>query len=272
MTAAGGPSREQSVSDPMSRPGSGLGRVHGSNAAGTAGGLPVTLHFPMLARLCGADHVVLMTALQKHVRVLEPKQDIIREGEQPGTVNVIIEGWAQRYKQLVDGRRQILSFVIAGDLCHSNFALDAMDHSLAAVTRIKVGAISRFEFQDIIDRSPQLAQALWRSEIVTAAIQREWTVSVGRRTACERVAHLFCEMFLRLKAIGATEGNACEFPLRQLEIAEATGLTQVHVNRTIQDLRRDRLIELRGRRLVVLDLDRLMSTALFNPGYLHLER
>ncbi|HKT85212.1 MAG TPA: Crp/Fnr family transcriptional regulator [Novosphingobium sp.] len=232
----------------------------------------MTLHFPTLATLWGADDTVLTDALQKRVRVLEPKQDIIREGEQPGTVNVILEGWAQRYKQLVDGRRQILSFVIAGDLCHSNFALGAMDHSLAAVTRVKIGAISRFEFKDIVDRSPQLAQALWRSELLTAAMQREWTISVGRRTAHERVAHLFCEIFVRLRAIGATEDNACEFPLRQLEIAEATGLTQVHVNRTIQDLRRDQLIELHHRRLVVLDLERLMSVALFNPAYLHLER
>lgn len=232
----------------------------------------MTVHFPALARASGTDHEALIAALQRRVRVLEPKQDLIREGEQPGTVNVILEGWAQRYKQLIDGRRQILSFVIAGDLCHSSFLFDAMDHSLAAVTRITVGAISRFEFQDIVDRSPQLAQALWRSELVSAAMQREWTISIGRRTAYERVAHLFCEMFVRLRAIGATEGHACEFPLRQLEIAEATGLTQVHVNRTIQELRRDRLIELHHRRLIVLDLDGLMSAALFSSDYLHLER
>lgn len=231
----------------------------------------MTLHFPLLAQSWGADHAAIETAMQRRVRVLEPKQDIIREGEQPGTVNFIIEGWAQRYKQLVDGRRQILSFVVAGDLCHSNFALGPMDHSLAAVTRVKLGSMSRFEFREMVDRSPQFAQALWRSELVATAMQREWTISIGRRTASERVAHLFCEMFVRLKAIGATQGNACEFPLRQQEIAEATGLTQVHVNRTIQELRRHGLIELHHRRLVILDLGQLMSVALFDPAYLHLD-
>lgn len=235
-------------------------------------GNSLTLHLSAFVRLAPADREIMGQALQRRVRILEPRQDIIREGERPRFVNVILEGWAQRYKQLADGRRQILSFFIAGDLCDANvFILKQMDHSLSTVTRVKLAEISQSEFQEIMERSPQIAQALGWNELVTVAIQREWTTNIGQRTAFERIAHLFCEMFVRLRATGRTEGDACEFPLTQSEIAEATGLTQVHVNRTIQEMRRDQLIELRNKRLQVFDLDRLMSVALFNPNYLHLD-
>ncbi|WP_395396483.1 Crp/Fnr family transcriptional regulator [Novosphingobium sp. BL-8A] len=232
----------------------------------------LTLHLSAFVRLSSADREILTKALRKRVRVLPPRQDIIREGDRPRFVNVILDGWAQRYKQLADGRRQILSFFIPGDLCDANvFILKEMDHSLSTVTSVNLAEISQYEFQEIIENSPRIAQALWWSELVTVAIQREWTTSIGQRTAYERIAHLFCEMFVRLRTIGRTDGHSCEFPLTQSEIADATGLTQVHVNRTIQELRRDQLIELRNRRLLVFDLDRLMSVALFNPNYLHLD-
>lgn len=232
----------------------------------------LTLHLSAFVRLASADREILTQALQRRVRILEPRQDIIREGERPRFVNVILEGWAQRYKQLADGRRQILSFFIAGDLCDANiFILKQMDHSLSTVTRVKLAEISQSEFEEIMERSPRIAQALWWNELVTVAIQREWTTNIGQRTAYERIAHLFCEMFVRLRTTGRTDDDECEFPLTQSEIAEATGLTQVHVNRTIQEMRRDQLIELRNKRLKVFDLDRLMAVALFNPNYLHLD-
>jgi CRP-like cAMP-binding protein len=235
-------------------------------------GNSLTLHFSAFARLSDADREVLAKALKKRVRVLPPKHDIIREGDRPRYVNVILDGWAQRYKQLADGRRQILSFFIAGDLCDTNvFILKAMDHSLSTVTEVNLAEISQFEFQEIIENSPRISQALWWSELVTVAIQREWTTNIGQRTAYERIAHLFCELFVRLRTVGRTEGNSCEFPLIQSEIADATGLTQVHVNRTIQEMRRDQLIELRNKRLLVFDLERLKSVSLFNPNYLHLD-
>lgn len=156
-------------------------------------------------------------------------------------------------------------------LCDTNvFILRKMDHSLSTVTEVKLAEISQFEFQEIMENSPRISQALWWSELVTVATQREWTTNIGQRTAYERIAHLFCEIFMRLRTIGQTDAKGCEFPMTQAEIAEATGLTQVHVNRTIQDLRRNQLIELRGRRLQVLDLGRLEKAAMFNPNYLHL--
>lgn len=232
----------------------------------------LTLHLSAFVRLSGHDREILATALSKRIRVLPPRHDIIREGDNPKFVNVILEGWAQRYKQLADGRRQILSFFIAGDLCDTNvFILRKMDHSLSTVTEVALAEISQAEFQEMMENSPRISQALWWSELVAVATQREWTTNIGQRTAYERIAHLFCEIFMRLRTVGLTQDNACEFPMTQSEIAEATGLTQVHVNRTIQDLRRDHLIELRGRRLLVLSLEGLEAAAMFNPNYLHLD-
>lgn len=231
----------------------------------------LTRHLSAFVRLSRDEREMLAKALTKRVRVIPPRHDIISEGDRPRFVNVILDGWAQRYKQLADGPRQILSFFVAGDLCDTNvFILRKMDHSLSTVTEVKLAEISQFEFQEIMENSPRISQALWWSELVTVATQREWTTNIGQRTAYERIAHLFCEIFLRLRTIGQTDANGCEFPMTQAEIADATGLTQVHVNRTIQDLRRDQLIELRGRRLQVLDLDRLEKAAIFNPNYLHL--
>jgi CRP-like cAMP-binding protein len=232
---------------------------------------PLQLHLSAFVRLSHSDQEVVSAALNRRMRVIEARSDIIREGERPRFVNVVLEGWAQRYKQLADGRRQILSFFIAGDLCDTNvFILGQMDHSVASVSRLKIAEISESEFEAILESSPRITRALWWNELVTVSIQREWTTNIGQRTAYERIAHLFCEMFVRLRTVQLTDGLSCDFPLTQSEIAEATGLTQVHVNRTLQELRRAGLIELRQKRLTVFDFERLMAVALFNPNYLHL--
>lgn len=232
----------------------------------------LSLHLSAFVKLSDADRDLLEAMLSKRVRVLPARHDIIREGDKPNFVNVVLEGWAQRYKQLADGRRQILSFFVAGDLCDANvFILKAMDHSLSTITPVRVAEISKQDFRELVEASPRIGEALWWTELVAIAIQREWTTSIGQRTAYERIAHLFCEMFVRLRTVKLTQGDTCEFPLTQSDIADATGLTQVHVNRTIQEMRRDGLIDLRTRQLTVHDLDRLMTVALFNANYLHLD-
>jgi CRP-like cAMP-binding protein len=117
-----------------------------------------------------------------------------------------------------------------------------------------------------------VAQALLWDQLVTAAIQREWTFNLGRRTAFERMAHLLCELFMRLQAAGLTGDRSCSFPLTQADLADALGLSAVHVNRTLQELRADGLIVLRGKELLVTDLDRLQEAAQFDANYLHLDR
>lgn len=211
--------------------------------------------------------------LQRRVRVVPPRRDIIREGDTPRFVNVVLEGWAQRYKQLADGRRQTLSLFVPGDVCDANVLFDAeMDHSVASVTKVKLAEIPVSEFKELMEQSCGIRRAVWRNELVTVSIQREWTTNIGRRTAYERIAHLLCELFVRLRAVGLTSESACEFPLTQSDVADATGLTQVHVNRIVQEMRRDGLIELRNRQLTMRDYDRLAAVALFNPNYLHLRR
>jgi CRP-like cAMP-binding protein len=210
-------------------------------------------------------------AMRRQVRALGPHKDIIREGENPGAVNVLIDGWAMRYKQLSDGRRQILSFFFPGDICDANvFLLKEMDHSVGTLTHVTYAEISRRDFEEL-EESPAIASALRWRELVTMAIQREWTTNIGQRSAYERMAHLFCEIFVLLRRIGLVRDSGFAFPLTQTDIADATGMTPVHVNRTLQRLRHDGLIELKNRRMVLPDPDALMRAAQFNPNYLHLD-
>ncbi|HEV2867604.1 MAG TPA: Crp/Fnr family transcriptional regulator [Allosphingosinicella sp.] len=207
------------------------------------------------------------------MREVEPRRDLIREGEKPRAVNLILEGWGSRYKQLPDGRRQILSFVLPGELCDPNvFILREMDHSIGAITRMRYAEIAPADFQELMTASPRLTQGFWWNELAAVATAREWIANVGQRNARERIAHLLCELFIRLRLSGLTEGDACDFPPTQHDLADATGLTSVHVNRTLQDMRREGLIELRGRRLIIPDLDALKQAAGFKENYLHLQR
>lgn len=216
---------------------------------------------------------MLREAFENCNRTIPARRDIYREGESPHVLAVVLDGWVQCHKQLANGRRQILSFLLPGDLCTAaSFMADPIDHTVAAVTQARIAEIAEMELARLVPQCPSIAQAVSRNGQIAAAIQRERTTSVGQRTAYERIAHLFCEMFFRLRVIGLTEGHSCPFPLTQSEIAEVTGLTQVHVNRTLQDLRREGLVELQQRQLTLIELDRLMSIALFNPNYLGLDR
>jgi CRP-like cAMP-binding protein len=128
------------------------------------------------------------------------------------------------------------------------------------------------EMNALTEGRPRITQALWWHELVTAAVQREWTLNLGQRSAYERLAHLLIELYMRLRAVGRAHDGRCDFPLTQNDLADATGLTAVHVNRTLQELRRDRLIELERKQLQIIDLPRLIDIAMFNANYLHLDR
>lgn len=222
-------------------------------------------------KLSSADRILIQKLGTDRVRHFGPHEDILREGEPPTDVNLILSGWAYRYKQLEDGRRQIIAFFLPGDLCdHNIFILREMDHSVGTITKVMVAGVSREAFEAATLKHPRITQALWWEALVTSAIQREWTVNLGQRNAAERMAHLLCELFLRLQTVELTNGNSCEFPVTQAELADATGLTSVHVNRTLQELRSAGLIELKSRTLVILDLEKLMQVAMFNTNYLHL--
>jgi CRP-like cAMP-binding protein len=222
-------------------------------------------------RLSPEDKQVLADAARGRVRQRGARENVIREGDIPTNMNLILEGWACRYKTLEDGRRQITAFFVPGDLCDLHvFVLRQMDHSIGALTPITFAEISRDTLQNITSNHPRITEALWWDTLVTAAIQREWTVNLGQRSAFERIGHLLCELFIRLRAVGLTHGNTCELPIIQADLAEASGLTLVHVNRTLQELRRRGLIELRSKHMTIPDLEALETASLFNLSYLHM--
>ena len=230
------------------------------------------LHLEAFVRLSRDDRALINKLTSKNVRQIDARRDIIREGDKPRAVNIVLDGWGCRYKQLPDGRRQVVAVFIPGDLCDANvFILREMDHNIGAITRMRYAEIGAADFEGLLLQSPRIAQALWWHELVIAATQREWTTNVGRRSAFERVAHLLCELFTRLRAVGLTNDGECEFPLTQNDLADATGLTSVHINRTLQELRRRDMIALERRTLRIPDLDRLMDVCMFNPNYLHLD-
>jgi CRP-like cAMP-binding protein len=219
-----------------------------------------------------ADERAALFQVSRNFRFVDARRDLISEGDRPRYVHLVLEGWACRYKQLPDGKRQIIALFVPGDFCDVNaYILKAVDHSIGAITRLKVATITPEEMNALTAERPRIAQALWWHELVAAAIQREWTLNLGQRNAYERLAHLLIELYLRLNSVGRSHHGRCDFPLTQNDLADATGLTSVHVNRTLQELRRDGLIELERKQLHILDMKRMMNVAMFNPNYLHLD-
>ena len=228
------------------------------------------MHF---TRISPDDEAVLDRVARAHVRQYDAREDIMSEGQNPTAINLVLDGWLCRYKTLEDGRRQIINIMLPGDLCDLYiFVLQQMDHAVAALTPARVAQVTQQDFEALILERPRLTQALLWGSLVTSAIQREWTVNLGQRNATERVAHLMCEIFLRLQTVDMVTDNSCPFPITQADLADASGLSLVHLNRTIQDLRSAQLIVLRHRTLIVPDIDALKRTALFNANYLHLNR
>ena len=197
-------------------------------------------------------------------------QDLACEGDPAKSIRMILTGWAARYKTLEDGRRQIVNFVLPGDTCDAQiYLLERLDHSIAALTSVSYAELDRDRFESLISADRRLAEALWCETLSNAAIQREWTLNLGRRDAFERVAHLLCEVMARLRVVGLIDGNSCAFPITQMDLADATGLSVVHVNRTLQELRSADLIVLRDRTLTIRNPEALRDAALFDPDYLH---
>ncbi len=217
------------------------------------------------------DRLFLRAAAERRRLMLRAGEEVIAEGERPTAVFLFLEGWAYRYKTLDDGRRQILAFLLPGDLGDPDEPPEReMDHSIATLTPVTLAELAREDLERIAGGHPTLAEALSWETLARGAIQREWTLNVGRRTALERIAHLLCELFARLAAVGLTQGSACALPLSQAELADATGLSAVHVNRVLQQLRSDGLVRLHDRRMELPDLTALQQVAKFNPAYLHL--
>jgi CRP-like cAMP-binding protein len=168
-------------------------------------------------------------------------------------VHLILDGFACRYKLTDEGTRQIMAYLVPGDFCDLHvFILKEMDHSIATLSRCTVGDIPRDRILTLLER-PAIAKALWWATLVDEAVLREGLVNIGRREAAERIAHLVCELLLRLRAVGLANGGGFELPITQAELADIVGLSDVHVNRSLQALREAGLITLKGKHLVILD-------------------
>lgn len=235
--------------------------------------LPYRLRLLAYSGLTDADRARIEALLDQRQRSIAPRRDVVSEGEAPRVVHFVLEGWGCRYRQMSDGRRQMLSLLLPGDLFDPHVqVVSRMDHAVGAITAMTVAEVVPDTFSALVEGHPGIARALWWNDHVALGMHREWIASLGLRSARERIALLFCEVYFRLRLVGRCSGLTCEFPLTQADLAEATGLTPVHVNRMVQELRRERLIEWAGRTLTILDLDRLCEVASFTPGYLHLDR
>ena len=224
------------------------------------------------SRLTG-DDVTALERLTYHRRLLQPNEDFIRQGDRPDVAALVVTGMVARYHLLKNGGRQYLSFNIKGDLPDAqSLFLDQMDHAVCAVDKVELALMPHKEITKIFERRPSVGFAIWRETLIDAAIFRETITNNSGRPARARMAHLFCELFYRARAGGLTENNSCSVPLSQIQIGEALGMAIATVNRTLQSLRRARLIELRGGILTIRDWRRLVVAGDFNPDYLHLKR
>lgn len=224
------------------------------------------------ASLSEAD-VARLTEISAPMAKVPPHTDLIREGDRPDKVQLVMSGIACRYKILPDGGRQIMAFLLPGDICDLHVTLlGHMDHSIATVSACDVVAIPRDTILELTNHHPAITRALWWSTLVDEAILREWLVGMGQRSAEKRLAHLFCEIFLRMQVAGMANGNSILFPLTQSELGDTLGLSVVHVNRMIQNLREDGLISLDRKVLEVHDMPGLMRAGGFDPNYLHLRK
>ncbi|HEV7266727.1 MAG TPA: Crp/Fnr family transcriptional regulator [Falsiroseomonas sp.] len=209
----------------------------------------------------------------KRQRRYAAREDIIREGEHSPDNHLIISGLACRYKLLPDGGRQIVGFLVPGDLCDAEiFILKEMDHSIGTIGPCLIAAVPGETMRELLLTRPGIALALWWGTLQDEGVMRARLVDLGRRDARERVAHILYEVLIRYRMTGSTSDDSCDWPATQTDLADATGLTTVHVNRTLQSLREEGLITIDGKRLTVLDREGLRKAGNFNANYLHLDR
>jgi CRP-like cAMP-binding protein len=213
----------------------------------------------------------LLEALCLPEERLRAGANIVVEGDTPRSLFVVTRGMACRYRLMPDGKRQILTILLPGDLFGlPRFLLHPMDHSVAAIGPTRIAAIGREAVIDIIANHPRIGAGLWWSVMQEEAMLRERIVALGRRSARGRVAYLLCEIVWRQRAVGIAEDHAVRLPFTQMDLGDMLGLTSVHINRVLQGFRRDELITLDRRRFTLLDIGRLQAIAGLTPEYLKL--
>jgi CRP-like cAMP-binding protein len=212
-------------------------------------------------------------ALPHTMRNLDTASYLVREGERPEYCCALVSGFAYRHKVTGDGARQIMSIHMPGDFIDlQNSFLDISDHNVQSLTRVDAAFVSRPAVREISRERPNVGRAMWTSTLIDASIFREWVMNVGRRDSFSRIAHLLCEFAMRLQRAGLAEAHAYVLPMTQEQLADAVGLTPVHVNRVLKELDRQGLIVRKKRAITIPDWQKLLEAGDFSSRYLHLDQ
>lgn len=234
----------------------------------------ITVHLKKLRQRTqiSSDEERVIRDCVAEIRRVPADEMVIRAGEELNSSLMLLDGWMARSRDLAGGERQVTQLHIAGDFADLHgFTLKRLDDDVATLSDCRVAVVPHERIRDITERYPRLARIFWLSTNIDAAIQRELVLSLGQRSAISRMAHLFCELYVRLKIVGRASHNSYEFPLTQRELSECLGLTVVHANRTLQELRRRGLVDLENRQLTIRNPSGLEGVAEFDTGYLYLD-
>lgn len=218
-----------------------------------------------------ADDIEMIASLPFRHRSLAKGDEVIVEGEKSTSCCLVISGYVHRSKALVNGSRQIFSLHMAGDIpdLHS-LHLPLMDHSLIATTQAEVAHIPHAAIQDVLDQSTHLTALFWRDTLIDAAAFRAWMLMLGQAEAPVRMAHLFCELYVRSETVGLADQNSFALPISQTDLADMLGTSTVHANRTLQDLRSQGLVDFERGRVTILEWQKLARFGMFDSSYLHI--
>jgi CRP-like cAMP-binding protein len=233
---------------------------------------------PLISRLekhgpLSEEEKEVLQRITARTNVYEPREEIVPEGSTPSHSSLILSGFAIRQNHLPDGRRQITAVHVAGDFAdlHS-FLLKRMDDGVAALTTCRIASVAHKDLREVTQNFPYLTRALWLMTLIDGAVHRAWMTSLGRMDARERLAHFLCELRDRLESVGLVKDDSYELPVTQAELSDAFGLSTVHVNRVLQELRSDGLITSSGRILTINDRESLRRVGQYNPDYLHIDQ
>ena len=235
----------------------------------------ITVHLKKLKRRIeiSSDEERAIRGMIGKTRTVPADEMVVRSGEELNSSLLLLDGWLARSKDLAGGDRQVTELHVPGDFADLHgYSLKRLDHDVISLSDCRIAVVPHENISAAIDAFPRLGRIYWFSTNMDAAVQRELTLSLGQRSAISRMAHLFCELYMRLEIVGRARDNGYEFPLTQRELSECLGLTVVHANRTLQELRRRGLVELENRRLKILDRRGLEGLAEFDPAYLYLDK
>ena len=233
---------------------------------------------PFFRRICHRDELgpaerEALIAGVGGTEAFEANTDLVRDGDRPSRCTLLVTGFAARYRLVANGERQVLAIHVPGDFIdlHS-FPLKEMDHSVVALTACSVALYPHPVIKRLTETYPHLTRLLWLLTLLDSAMHREWIIGLGRLSAAERAAHLFCELGIRMATVGLGAPDNYRFPVTQQDLADALGLSSVHANRVVQTLRGEGLLNWQGDRVILPDVERLRALAEFDDRYLHLVR